>query len=33
MEQVAGGGMIGDEGVPHSGVGNTDLLQFGFEVH
>ena len=35
MEQVAGGGMIGigDEGVPHSGVCNTDLLQLGFEVH
>ena len=32
MEQVAGGGMIGDEGVPHSVVGNTDLLQLGLEV-
>ena len=33
VEQVAGGGMIGDEGVPHSGVCNTDLLQLGLEVH
>ena len=32
MEQVAGGGMIGDEVVPHSGVCNTDLLQLGLEV-
>ena len=32
VEQVAGGGMIGDEVVPYSVVGNTDLLQLGLEV-
>ena len=32
MEQVAGGGMIGDEVVPYSDVGNTDELQLDLEV-
>ena len=32
MEQVAGGGMIGDEVVPHSDVGNANLLQLGLEI-